>query len=321
MTTLTTRPYAGERDLGAVTELLNQVSQAYGLDDTYAEDDLRLEFADPRVDPARDLRLWEDADGQLAAFGQVWLPPESETIDALFYWRVHPSAEGSGVEAELFAWGAERIRTFASERGQPARMLCSAREHYAYAQEVMRRQGMAPERYFFQMRRPLDQPIEPAELPAGIALRHVAGPADVTGWVEAFNLSFIDHWNFHPATLEAHSHWLQHPSYQPELDLIGVADDGTVAAICFCQIDPAEGERNGHNDGWIGTLGTRRGFRKRGLGRAMLLSGLHRLRAAGMSGARLNVDAASPTGALRLYESVGFHTLVTTVACGKDLSA
>ena len=47
MTTLTTRPYAGERDLGAVTELLNQVSQAYGLDDTYAEEDLRLEFADP----------------------------------------------------------------------------------------------------------------------------------------------------------------------------------------------------------------------------------------------------------------------------------
>jgi mycothiol synthase len=321
MTTLTTRPYAGERDLEAVTELLNQVSQAYRLDDSYAEEDLRLEFADPRVDPARDLRLWEDADGRLAAFGQVWLPPDSELVDAFTYWRVHPSAEGSGVEDELFAWGAERIREFARERSRPARMLCSAREHYAYAQEVMRRQGMAPERYFFQMRRPLDQPIEPAELPAGFTLRHVAGPADVAGWVDAYNLSFVDHWNHHPATVETHSHWMQHPSYRPELDLVGVADDGTVAAICFCQIDPAEGERNGHNDGWIDTLGTRRGFRKRGLGRSMLLSGLHRLKAAGAAGARLNVDATNPTGALALYESVGFRTLVTTVAFGKDLSA
>ena len=321
MITLTTRPYVGERDLAALTELLNQVSQAHNLDDTYAEEDLRLEFADPRVDPARDLRLWEDADGRLVAFGQAWLPPESETIDAFLYWRVHPSAEGSGVEDELFEWGAERIRTFARERGRPARMICSAREHHAYALGVMQRQGMAPERYFFQMRRPLDQPLEPAELPAGFELRHVAGSADVAGWVDAYNLSFIDHWNHHPATIESHSHWLQHPSYQPELDLIGLADDGTVAAICFCQIDPAENERNGRNDGWIATLGTRRGYRKRGLGRGMLLSGLHRLKAAGMSGARLNVDAASPTGALALYESVGFRTLVATVAFGKDLSA
>lgn len=321
MTTLTTRPYAGERDLPAIAELLNQVSQTYQLDDTYAEDDLRLEFADPRVDPARDLRLWEDADGRLVACGQVWLPPESETIDSFFYWRVHPSAEGSGVEDELMAWAAERIRAFAAERGQPARMICSAREHYAYALGVMRRHGLAPERYFFQMRRPFDQPIEPAELPAGFALRHVASPADAAGWVDAYNLSFIDHWNHHAATLETHSHWLQHASYQPELDLIGVDSDGTVAAICFCQIDPAENQRNGHNDGWIATLGTRRGYRKRGLGRAMLLSGLHRLKAAGMAGARLNVDAASPTGALQLYESVGFRSLVTTVALGKDLSA
>ena len=29
--------------------------------------------------------------------------------------------------------------------------------------------------------------------------------------------------------------------------------------------------RTGHNEGWIGILGTRRGFRKMGLGRAMLL--------------------------------------------------
>ena len=88
-----------------------------------------------------------------------------------------------------------------------------------------------------------------------------------------------------------------------------MAEDGTIAAFDLCQIDPAENERNGRNDGWIGILGTRRGYRKLGLGRAMLLAGLQHLKANGVENARLNVDAANPTGALRLYESVGFSVL------------
>jgi len=43
-----------------------------------------------------------------------------------------------------------------------------------------------------------------------------------------------------------------------------------------------------------------------GLGRALLLAGLHVLKEAGMESATLGVDAESLTGATRLYESVGF---------------
>ena len=41
----------------------------------------------------------------------------------------------------------------------------------------------------------------------------------------------------------------------------------------------------------------------------MLLAGLHRLKADGMTYARLNVDAENPSGALQLYESVGFNVI------------
>jgi ribosomal protein S18 acetylase RimI-like enzyme len=67
-------------------------------------------------------------------------------------------------------------------------------------------------------------------------------------------------------------------------------------------------------DGWIADLGTRRGFRKMGLGRAMLLTGLHQLRAKGMETALLGVDSENPSSAMGLYESVGFrkrHTIVS----------
>ena len=98
-----------------------------------------------------------------------------------------------------------------------------------------------------------------------------------------------------------------------------MAPDGTVAAICFCNIDPEENARNGSNAGSVHILGTRRGYRKIGLGRAILLSGLRRLRDDGVDTARLNVDAENPTGALRLYESVGFSVTYMSIAYAQDL--
>jgi ribosomal protein S18 acetylase RimI-like enzyme len=77
--------------------------------------------------------------------------------------------------------------------------------------------------------------------------------------------------------------------------------------------------RAGQKDGEIGLLGTRRGFRKLGLGRAMLLAGMLALRSAGASTARLGVDAANPSGATRLYESVGFRNIHTHALYGRDL--
>jgi ribosomal protein S18 acetylase RimI-like enzyme len=147
----------------------------------------------------------------------------------------------------------------------------------------------------------------------------VANDADVEQWIDLFNLSFIDHWNFHPVTVEARRHMLQHPNYLPERDLVALAPDGTFAAFCFCDINTADNERNARNDGWIATLGTRRGYRKIGLGRAMLLAGMHRLKADGVAIAKLGVDAENPTGALGLYESVGFEREMVRIAHGKEV--
>jgi ribosomal protein S18 acetylase RimI-like enzyme len=77
--------------------------------------------------------------------------------------------------------------------------------------------------------------------------------------------------------------------------------------------------RTGRLEGWIGILGTRRGFRRIGLARAMLLRGLQQLKAAGMDTAKIGVDAENPLGARQLYESVGFQKLHTRLMYVKDL--
>ena len=61
--------------------------------------------------------------------------------------------------------------------------------------------------------------------------------------------------------------------------------------------------------GWIGTLAVRPAWRRRGLGRALLLEGFRRFAASGESHVALGVDSENPSGATRLYESVGMRVL------------
>ncbi len=71
-------------------------------------------------------------------------------------------------------------------------------------------------------------------------------------------------------------------------------------------IDAAENERFGRRRGWIDSVSVRRPWRRRGVARALLVRGLATLRDRGLDEAVLGVDADNPTGALGLYESVGF---------------
>ncbi len=59
--------------------------------------------------------------------------------------------------------------------------------------------------------------------------------------------------------------------------------------------------------GYIATLGVVREWRRRGLGRALLLHSFRQLYDMGKTRAALGVDASSLTGATMLYESVGMH--------------
>ena len=66
-----------------------------------------------------------------------------------------------------------------------------------------------------------------------------------------------------------------------------------------------DAERNG--GGYVGIIGVRRGRRGRGLAKALLLRTFGEFWRRGVTRVSLDVDADSPTGATRLYESVGMH--------------
>jgi ribosomal protein S18 acetylase RimI-like enzyme len=98
---------------------------------------------------------------------------------------------------------------------------------------------------------------------------------------------------------------MRDPEYRPDLDLVAVAPDGTLAGFCLCSIGREENARLGRDEGWVDTLGTHPAYRKLGLGRALLLTGLRRLRASGIAVAVLGTGQGNP--AVALYESAGFR--------------
>lgn len=319
MANLSGRCYAGDRDLDAIAHLINTCEEVDRLDEGTSISELQQEFNAPSLDVARDIRLWEDAEGELIGFAQLSVTEPGEVIDGWLWFRVHPDARGGNVEAAAIAWGEVRMREVSAMRGGRVKLRTYARAEDCDRISVLASCGFKVDRYFCRMARELWEPIPEPHFPEGFALRQFPGEQDAAAWVEMFNQSFIDHWNHHDLTVDKFKHELAKPDYRNDLDLIAVADDGTFVSFCCCEICVEECDRTGRNEGWIACLGTRRGFRKMGLGRAMLLAGLHRLKAAGVATAILGVDAENSSGALHLYESAGFHNIRDSISYVKDV--
>jgi mycothiol synthase len=71
--------------------------------------------------------------------------------------------------------------------------------------------------------------------------------------------------------------------------------------------------------GWVGTLGVRAAWRRRGLGEALLRSSFGVLHERGLRRVGFGVDAENATGALRLYEKVGMRRVRRSGNWAKDL--
>jgi len=317
MVTIMTRSYGGETDLQPIADLLNICEKADRDDTYYTITGLQLEFTAPNCDATRDLRLWHDHTGQLIAFGQLWMPSEfTEQVNGFLWFRIHPDAQQYGLGSEVIAWAEKRMHQVAQAHNLPVRLSVSCREDQSDRIALFEQKGFAYERGSFRMVRSMADSIPLLQLPPGFTLKS-GDEIDRSAWVEMHNQTFIDHWNFHPMTIEQVSHWMSDPMYRPELDLVAVAADGTYAAFCYAHIDTEENQHKQRLEGHIGLLGTRRGFRRLGLGRVMLLAGLRRLKSAGMETVTIGVDAQNPYQAYKLYESVGFCKQRTSLEFAK----
>jgi ribosomal protein S18 acetylase RimI-like enzyme len=95
---------------------------------------------------------------------------------------------------------------------------------------------------------------------------------------------------------------------RPDLSVIAVEEaTGQPVALCLNHAYPEDDERTGRQEAWIENLGTVRPWRARGLASGLLAWSMHAFADTGFSHAMIAVDSDNPTGAARLYRSLGFE--------------
>ena len=297
MTAYTVRP-PKEDDIPAITRLFNAISQAaYGVDDT-TEDEARIWFTAPTIDPELDIRVAVDGDGDLTAYGDVHREGGKTWLDI----REHPAVgDGSAARAILDSL-VPRARELVPN---PVVLRGWAPEHEAALKAMYEAAGFRVIRHSFRMGIDLaDEPPEP-EWPEGIVVRTFDRGRDERTVFDVQNEGFADMWEYEPQPYDEWLHFMTaSEDFDPTLWFL-VEDGAEVAAVCLCRPhEPGDREL-----GWVRVLAVRPRWRRRGIALALLRHAFREFRRRGRPRVGLGVDAGSTTGALELYERAGMRVL------------
>jgi mycothiol synthase len=298
---------ADDADYEALAALMTEANLADQVEWIPQSAQLRNEFEHiAGFHPLEDV-LFAEADGQLVGHGQVHRDVRDGKAVYWTFGNVRPAYRRLGLGRALLRANERRLHVVAKRLGEEEGRTFGtfADEKQAGALALLQNEGYEPVRYYFTMRRPTLGDLPEIRLPDGLQLRPVE-PSQHRAIFEADDEAFRDHWGHREATEEDYVARYA----EPDLDttLWRVAWDGDeVAGSVMSYIWRKENETLGVQRGWLEHISVRRPWRRRGLAQALIASALEGLRDAGMTEAMLGVDAENPTGAVRLYTSVGFE--------------
>jgi mycothiol synthase len=243
-------------------------------------------------------------EGRLAAAATLWPRDDVPSV----WGDVHPELRGRGLGTAL----VELTETRARELG------ASAIRSDAFARDVaaivfLESRGYRPVRRYYEMRIELgdEAPPEP-EWPEGLSVAPFRD-GDGPGFHAALGESFQDEWGHLPLEYEE---WrrarLEAEDFDPDVWAV-VRDGDEIAAVVRCDLFRYGG-------GWVGAIGVRKPWRRRGVGLALLHHTFRVFHARGERSVGLGVDSENPTGATRLYERAGMHVETESVTFEKTLS-
>lgn len=265
------------------------------------------------LDPQEDLVIAE-VDGEVVADAGVERAVRDGIVSYDVWGHVHPTYRRLGIGRTLLLANLRRAQERGSgePKGVPVEARVYVDQHEAEHRRLVTSEGFSEIRYYFTMRRPTLGDIPDTPLPDGLDFRPVTPDLHRRIW-EADNEAFQDHWQ----AREPEESDFTSLFAKADLDtsLWAVAWDGDeIAGVVQPWIWKDENRELGVQRGWLEHISVRRPWRRRGLGRALTAEGLRRLQAAGMTEAMLGVDAENPTGALGVYERLGFQVHQRTTA-------
>lgn len=288
----TVRPSTRD-DIDAIARLI----QTIDLHDEGVVDPVRGhiedDWANPLFDAAVDTRVITSESGELVAYASAWGIEPSTSVEAWI--NIHPAHRGRGLATWLLGWAEDRSRRYLTEPGTST-LLRPSTSPAGGGGAFLERHGYRLARTFWHMERRLSGSEQPGPEPDGVTIRpYREGDGPVLHRV--LEGSFEGHFGFEPMVYDAwEAATLGAPS--TELSLVFLAERGAEPAGALTTALEEE-------ESWVVELGVLEAHRGLGIGRALLLRVFAELAARGRTIVKLNVDGENPTGATRLYESVG----------------
>jgi mycothiol synthase len=310
------RNYRAE-DLRALVTLINEADAVDKLERATTLQQMEHEMSFPTAQPETDCFLaWEGE--RLVGYTDLYARDGDARSDGVVYcWGVvHPRWRRHGVGRQLLEAAYKRAGEYANGmNGAKVHFHCNTRDVEADRRALYTGFGMERARYFVDLARPLNGDVPPVEVPGDIRLRSFDPDQDAEAVWRVDNAAFRDHWGHTDHKLEEFLHWMNRPHMRPELWLLAEEEvSREVVGLALNIIDPDWIAQTGRQEGEIDTLAVLREHRRKGLGRALLVQSLHTLHNEGMQAVHLYADADNLTGAMRLYEGVGFRVRKTNMA-------
>lgn len=293
---ITYRPYQSEDDFWKMRAFLREVFVLNGFRER-AWHVARLEYARWHTclnchnltlyDVAH---LWE-ADGELIAIAM----PDGGPDEAHF--MIHPDYENKDLEEAMLAVAEEKL-SIQKENGK--RFLGV----WAMADDPLRRELLTQHGYErkgwveTQHRRDLNLPIPQVQVPDGFTIRSLGDGLELLERCYASGLGF--HQGDIKIAVENRDDptWYRNiqtaPLYRRDLDLVAIAPDGAIVSFCTIWFDDVT------RSAYFEPVATVPSHQRRGLSRALLTEGLHRLKRMGCLWAFV---AGFEPGPNRLYET------------------
>jgi mycothiol synthase len=305
-------------DMTGALALANLCSQAVTGTDEFTIEDYRNSWGDPARDITADTRIAQTADGTIIGCAEVWNSPP---YVGLWIWVcVHPAFRGQGLGSALMDWAEERGRVALERAPAGTRIVLEASANSADQPSI----DLLTDRSYravhrrLSMVRALDSELLAPIWPDGIALRTLQRGEELALY-RAKNEAFRDHWGHVEAPeQEGFTTWkrrrFEDSGFDPSLWFLAW-DGDLIAGFSLCQLQTSEDPAMG----WVGSLGVRRPWRRRGLAKALLHHSFSELRRRGQARLGLDVDASSLTGATRLYEGAGMRTFRQTIFFEREL--
>lgn len=318
---LSFRHFRGDEDYPAMLEVNNSSKIADDLEhDLHTLETITHVYNSTRNhNPRKDVLLAE-VDGKMVAYNRVYF--ERELDGTRTYWHfgfVMPEWRGKGLGRAMIHWAEAHAREI--EAGQkeaaPTSVNSSAYSTMPGLENLLKTEGYTPVRYDYHMQTPDLDHIPDVPMPEGLEVRPVK-PEHYRAIWEANVEAFRDHWGASEVEEEEFDNWVSGPMTQPELWMVAWDGDQVAGSILNYIIHDFNA-RTGRKLGYTESISVRRPWRRRGLARALLARSMQLHKDLGMERTALGVDTQNPSGALTLYESMGYQVVSQSTTYRKPL--